>query len=493
MVDRSTSQCLWGFDFIPIKVDKITQGDNAVGMIVQQNSLGDVFAQILSHNQEEKEKEKENNVHNIDDDATSVLGIIPADSIRERNDDFSIVGRSLTERNKVKENVTGSTALSNDSRKKSKIKRMGGSNDSSSDESYDSDKEQMRAEREGSRVTATAESPSVKFLLQNGKINSSTSDASDSSDSSDSSDTSTSSSGEDESSDEDEKIDGKNGDGKIISSGMISKGSNSDAEASSLDDDNVDVDEDDYDYDDKEGKDNEMPENLAVGVTEDWSEEETSSSEDENESQTINQNIKIYTIGGQKDDEGGSEDGVLEMGEDNSDEEITQGVQVDAEEEGEDEEEDENEEDDNEEEDDDDEKEEEEEVVGDKEDEKEERESLIDERVQDSDKFQDEKVLEELEEDTDDDTEEEEREDEERVVAKQNLPGFSLRDLITEHSSNSSKVSLRKKSSKTAETGLGIVSISKEGFSNSSKVLMKEKWSRGSLHRILPRTTIQLG
>ena len=49
MVDRSSRQTLWGFDYIPIKNEEFThrnQGENALGMLIQQNSLGDVFAQI---------------------------------------------------------------------------------------------------------------------------------------------------------------------------------------------------------------------------------------------------------------------------------------------------------------------------------------------------------------------------------------------------------------------------------------------------------------
>ena len=436
MVDRSSRQSLWGFDFIPMKNNEVVHGNeskNALGMLIQQNSLGDVFAQMMSHNREEEERGTDGG-NGIHDERNPIQPVVPpkiviSDRETSLNSEGSRKNSEKQMEKKKEDGGVGTLSASSSSKNMNKIGNRGHNSDESSES------ETAVHEYSGSEIS------SGKVAKKSGDISSddsANSDSDDSSDDSDSSDT-TGSSGEEEPLDQD-----------------VGEEEEEEEEDEDEGEESSDGDDDDDDTDDgnlyrEKTAALEMQKRLAER---DGTEGVVEESEGEEESEDEANGIQTSP---------------------------TKGI----------EEEEEIEDDEGEEDEDDDEEEEEEEVepsteVNLKHKTTENRgvaQSLLSESVQEA---------------TDEDSEDERVNVGQRSgTANKNHPRFSLRDIISENSLKSLKAStsltIAENGEAEAEGRVINSSSSREVSSEGSGHLTKEVKLRGPLYRSLPKTTIHLG
>ena len=424
MVDRSSRQTLWGFDYIPIKNEEFThrnQGENALGMLIQQNSLGDVFAQMITHNRE-KEKKNIDSGDIIYDEKSPTQPVVPPKIVRGGRETLSNREDGRKDREKQIEQEDGGVDTSSSSRKNINKDENRGNNSNEPSESEIVVYENSSSEISGGKLAK--KSDEVTSHDSENSDSDSDSDSDDSSDKSDSSDT-TGSSGEEESLDQEEEEEEEEEEGS------------SDSDDNDDDDDNIII---------EKRAAHEIQECLAENdKTADEVEGRVRDEETEDEANRIQDSLMIG-IEEEEDDE-------QEDKEDYEAEEVVSSTELNVE-----------------------------------------NQSRENQRV--VNRLTNESVQEATDEDTED-------EGQDSKTANKNHPRFSLRDVISEKSFEAPKVSFSPMISENAMAEVEIEvevearvvnsSSSREGSSEGRGCSVKEKKSRGSLYRSLPKTTIHLG
>ena len=440
MVDRSSRQSLWGFDFIPMKNNEVVHGNeskNALGMLIQQNSLGDVFAQMMSHNREE-EKRGTDAGNGIHDERNPIQPVVPpkiviGDRETSLNSEGSRRDSEKQMEKKKEDGGVGTLSASSSSKNMNKIGNRGHNSDESSES------ETAVHEYSGSEIS------SGKVAKKSGDVSSDDSENSDSDDSSNDSDSSdtTGSSGEEEPLDQE------------VGEEEEEEEDEDEGEESSDGDDDDDDDTDDGNLYREKTAALEMQKRLAErDGTEGVVEESEGEEESEDEANGI-QTSPTKGIEEEEDDEGKEEEIEDDEEEDEDDDDEEEEVEPSTE-------------------------------VNLKHKTTENRgvaQSLLNESVQEA---------------TDEDSEDERVNVGQRSgTANKNHPRFSLRDIISENSLKSLKAStsltIAENGEAEAEGRVINSSSSREVSSEGSGHLTKEMKLRGSLYRSLPKTTIHLG